>query len=178
MISDAADRIDYTSPIAMDQILSTVEDYQRIQDCANASNTTAMQTACASDIIFGPRDQADFAVQFAALQALPMPLSAPMAIDGGVVRVLKVINVPTVDPVGVVTIQPGDYRVDYWFDVNGYFYASTLTGLTTSNTVVVNHQIPAMPALFIDDDPAGPDQPLAQISGLCWRSWCICERGD
>lgn len=177
-ISDVAAHIGYEAPLATDQILSTIEDAQRLNDCANATDQATKQADCASDIIFGPRAQDDFAPEFAALQALPKPLSTPMAIDGGVVRVLQLIHVPTVNPSGVVTIQPGDYRLDYWYDVNGVFYAVTLTGLTANNTPVINHQIPAMPALFIDENTDGLQQPLAQISGLCWRGWCFCERGD
>jgi hypothetical protein len=174
----AADHISYESPLDLGEILSTIEDPQRIQDCANAGkNKEDQRAACSSDIILAPVTKEYFEEQYDNLLALPLPLAAPTTIDVGVVRVLQTINLPTEAPVGSVTILPGDYRLDYWFDVNGVFYASTLTGLTTADTPVTNQQAPAIPAAFLDADPDGPGQPFAQITACRISRWCIFERG-
>jgi hypothetical protein len=173
----AAGHIDYESPLNLNQILSTIEDPERIQDCANANNEEDQQAACSSDIILAPVTQEYFEQKYNDLLALPFPLSGPITIDVGVVRVLQPIELPTEMPVGITVIQPGDYRLDYWFDVNGIFYASTLTGLTTADTPVINQQAPAIPATFIDANEDGPHQPFAQITACRISRWCIFERG-
>ncbi|HSM71564.1 MAG TPA: hypothetical protein VK851_08480, partial [Anaerolineales bacterium] len=172
-VAAAAAHIDFQSPLDMDQILSTIEDAQRIRDCANASGDAAIRAACASDIIVAPVTQSH--LQDALDSVLGMPSLAPTPIDVGVIRVLQTIVIPTVDPSGSVTILPGDYRLDYWFDVNGAFYAATLTGLQTDNTPIINEQAPALPALFLDVD--GLRQPLAQITSCRIARWCFFEGG-
>jgi hypothetical protein len=86
---------------------------------------------------------------------------SPTPIAAAALRVLKPIEIPN----GI--IQPGDYVMHWWFDSNAVFYAVTLTGVTTDNTVVTNQQIPGVPATFIDRRREGPRQPASQISA--WR---------
>jgi hypothetical protein len=172
-INAAAARISYTSPLDMSQILSTIEDAQRIRDCANARGDAAIKAACSSDIIVAPATQAHLQQQLD--NVLGVSLSAPTPIDVGIVRVLKKIVIPTITPAGSVTIQPGDYRLDYWFNVNGAFYAATLTGLDADDNPVINEQAPALPAIFID--AAGEQQPLAQITSCRISRWCFFEGG-
>jgi len=129
---------------------------------------------CACDPVV-PVTQDYFLQAFEDLLALPFPLAAPTTIDVAVVKILRPVEVPTVIPSGSFTVQPGDYRLDYWFDVNGAFYASTLTGLTTDNTEVINLQAPALPAIFID--AIGFQQPISQISACRIVKWCLFEGG-
>jgi hypothetical protein len=245
MILAAAARIGHQAPLALSQTLSTIEDGQRIADCANATDDLAQQTACASDIIFAPVTREYFEEQLkkafggngdgggddkddgddrdngndgengkngdqvsqtvsqltASIAAdddngenddhgknddhkdnddrdnddrdkdPDKPGSRRTPIDMAVLRVLQPVQIVTEDPAGTVSIQPGDYRVDYWFDVNGVFYAATITGLTTDNTMVINQQIPAIPAIFINAD--GMPEPSAEISACRGFGRCI-----
>ena len=105
------------------------------------------------------------------------PNQSPTPIDIAIVRILQPIEFPTDDSLVTVLVQPGDYRVDAWFDANGVFFAATLTGLTADDIPVINQQIPAIPPIFIR--VSGPGQPLAQISGLDLRVCCLgreCRR--
>lgn len=170
----AADRIGYLSPIDTGQIISTIEDAQKLQDCANATEETR-QALCSSDIIVMPVTPAYFLEMYENLLSMTFPLAAPTTLDVGIVKILIPIEVPTVNPAGSFTVQPGDYRLDYWFDLDGVFYASTLTGLAADDTPVVNLQAPALPALFID--AAGFQQPISQISACRIARWCLFEGG-
>jgi hypothetical protein len=131
------------------------------------------QTACASDIILAPVTSEYFDEKFEDLleEDDELPLDAPVSIDMAALRVLQPIQIITKNPAGIVSIQPGDYQVDYWFDVNGVFYAATITGLTTDNTVVINQQIPGVPALFIS--AGGMPEPNAEISACRAFRRCI-----
>jgi hypothetical protein len=208
----AAARIGYTAPLALDQTLSTIEDGQRIQDCANATDELTHQMACTSDIIvarvtsdyfdqkynqeFGGNngnngdngDNGDH--ESAAVSGVGVgnatddddgedgdggdgdgPGSRRTPIDIAVVRILQPIEFPSTNALITVLVQPGDYRVDAWFDANGVFYAATLTGLTTDDILVINQQIPAIPPIFVR--ASGPEQPLAQISGFDLKICCF-----
>ena len=201
----AAARIGHDAPLALGQTLSTIEDGQRIQDCANGTN-------CTSDIIVTPvtrdyfehkynqrfgggegdnggdgedrdhengdngdddRDNGDNNDQDNGDRDDKNNKSnqSPTPIDIAVVRILQPIEFPTDDSLVTVLVQPGDYRVDAWFDANGVFFAATLTGLTTDDTPVINQQIPAIPPIFIR--VSGPGQPLAQISGFDLKICCF-----
>jgi len=150
-ILETAERVSYMEDdIQMDQIISTIEDPDRIQACANALT----QETCGSDIIVAPLAPDNF---------VEGPgVTTPIA----VVRVILPIQV--IDGSGTVldVIQPGDYRMDYWFNADGLFLAATLTGFTTGNNTnvpdVINQQAPAVPATFINAD--GTEFPGAQIS--------------
>ena len=174
MMIAAAAHIGYTAPLALDQTLSTIEDGQRIQDCANATDELTQQTACASDIVLVPVTSDYFDEKYEALlDALDdgPSVSVPAPIDIAVVKVLQPIEFPSTNPVTTVLVQPGDYRVEFWFDENGAVYAATLTGLTTDDILVINQQIPAIPPIFIR--ASGPQQPFAQISGFDLKICCF-----
>ena len=109
---------------------------------------------CGSDIIVAPLNPSSF---------VEGPgVTSPIA----VAKVLLPIQI--IDDTGTVldVIQPGDYRMDYWFNADGLFLAATLTGFTTGNNTsvpdVINQQAPAVPATFINAD--GSEFPGAQIS--------------
>jgi len=101
------------------------------------------------------------------------PNKSPIPIDIAVVRILQPIEFPSADSLITVLVEPGDYRLDVWFDVDGVFFAATLTGLTTDDVSVVNQQIPAIPELFIN---ASGNSPYAEISGFCFFGWCCGRR--
>lgn len=146
-----ADHLEYAAAdIQLDQIISTIEDPDRLQACANALT----RETCSSDIIVAPLDPSSFAEG--------PDVTSPIA----VAKVLLPIQV--IDDSGTVlsTIQPGDYWMDYWFNSDGLFLGATLTGFTTGNNTtvpdVIDQQAPAVPATFINAD--GSDFPGAQIS--------------
>jgi len=167
LISPVAGQFGLEDVIQLDQIISMQEDVQHIQDCASALT----QQACGADVVVAPVSEQSFEQQYnekfggsdeddeddddedsgdqASLQ--------PTAFAVGVIKVLR-----PVDTSGG-TVQPGDYRIDYWFDANGVFYAATLTGVTTANNQVTNQQIPAVPASLINAQN-NPQQPPTQIS--------------
>lgn len=171
IIVAAAAHIGFQAPLAIDQTLSTIQDAQRIQDCADAVGE------CTSDIVAAPVPLDYFEQQYNEKfggdngddddeeeSATAASSSPPTPIALGVVSVLQPIEYST----GIV--QPGDYRLDAWFDTNGVFFAATLTGLTTNDSPVVNQQIPAIPATFIDAVGNGP---AAEIDRFCiWRFCC------
>ena len=171
IIVAAAAHIGFQAPLALDLTLSTIQDAQRIQDCASAVGE------CTSDIVAAPVPLDYFEQQYNEKfggdngddddeeeSATAASSSPPTPISLGVVSVLQPIEYST----GIV--QPGDYRLDAWFDTNGVFFAATLTGLTTNDSPVVNHQIPAIPATFIDAVGNGP---AAEIDRFCiWRFCC------
>lgn len=171
MIVAAAAHIGFQAPLALDLTLSTIQDAQRIQDCASAVGE------CTSDIVAAPVPLDYFEQQYNEKfggdngddddeeeSATAASSSPPTPIALGVVSVLQLIEYST----GIV--QPGDYRLDAWFDTNGVFFAATLTGLTTNDSPVVNQQIPAIPATFIDAVGNGPG---AEIDRFCiWRFCC------
>ena len=97
-----------------------------------------------------------------------------------VVKVLLPIQV--LDDTGTVLdiIQPGEYRMDYWFNEDGLFFAATLTSFTTGNQTsipdVINRQAPGVPATFINAD--GSDLPGAHISACrIFRRCGFFQRG-
>jgi hypothetical protein len=171
MIVAAAAHIGFQAPLALDLTLSTIQDAQRIQDCASAVGE------CTSDIVAAPVPLDYFEQQYNEKfggdngddddeeeSATAASSSPPTPIALGVVSVLQPIEYST----GIV--QPGDYRLDAWFDTNGVFFAATLTGLTTNDSPVVNQQIPAIPATFIDAVGNGPG---VEIDRFCiWHFCC------
>lgn len=169
LITASIAHISYAAPVQLDQVISTIEDPQRLQDCANATVDT-QQTACASDILIAPVTQAEFDAQFNILDAQVAPLSSPTSINVAIVKVLQPITIST----GV--IEPGDYQVDYWFDTDKVFYAATLTGLTDSDVVVTNQQAPAVPVSFVNTD--GTDLPGIQISSCRFFRRCVFFQGN
>jgi hypothetical protein len=70
------------------------------------------------------------------------------------------------------TVLPGDYKLTYWFDANGDFYAATITGVTADNTPVINQPVPAVPADLVNADAGSPEQPPAQISACRIFDYC------
>ncbi len=180
----AATHIDYPSQGAnpadtldLTQILSTIEGATRLTDCAAATDPQK-PSICVSDIIFTPVQATVFQAKYDALQAqvATAPLPAPATIDVGVARVLYPLDIPTVNPVGTVTIPPGDYRVDNWFDVNGVFYATTMTGIADDGSTVTDIQAPAIPGPFLNTDTTTQPDPSVEISALCgkWKKVSIC----
>lgn len=184
LISPVAGQFGLENVIQLGQIISMQEDVQHILDCAS----TLTQQACGADVVVAPVTAQYFQQQFNGQfggddgdngddedngdNGGNGSSSQPTPITVGVVKVLR-----PVDTFGD-TIQPGDYQIDYWFDVNGVFYAATLTGVTTNNTQVTNQQVPAVPAALINA-PNSPPQPPSQISAcrlfrrcVFWQSSC------
>jgi hypothetical protein len=179
LISPIAQQFGLENVIQLDQVISMQEDVQHIQDCASQLT----QQACGADVVVAAVSEQSFEQQYNEKfgggdedddddeNSDDQSSLQPTAIAVGVVKVLRPIDTSGSN------IRPGDYRMDYWFDANGVFYAATITGLTTNNTQVTNQQIPAVPASLINED--GTDQPGAQISAcriirrcMFWQSSC------
>jgi hypothetical protein len=177
LISPVAAQFGLLDVIQMDQIISMQEDFQHIQECASALT----QQACGADMVVAPVSEQYFEQQYNEKfgegdeddedngdngdnggDQSPAPFAV------GVLKILR-----PVDASGG-TVEPGDYRVDYWFDANGVFYAATLTGVRTDNTQVTNQQIPAVPATFVNAD--GTELPGAHISACRIIGKCIWQR--
>jgi hypothetical protein len=168
--------------VQADQVISEMEDPGRIIGCSDKHLSKAqaadLQQACGSDITIAPVNTAILEDQYknkvvaglsdqtgrlrfiaaapgeSLQQDDPFEGIFPLAV--GVVEVLYTINTD------YGAIQPGTYRLDYWFYDNGEFYSATITGTQTDGAPVENQQIPAVPATFINAD--GSVQPAAQIS--------------
>jgi len=163
LISPVAGQFGLLDVIQLDEIISMQEDVQHIQDCASELT----QQACGADLVVAPVNEQYFEQKYDEKfgegdeddedNGDNGGDQSPTPIDVAVVKVLQ-----SIDTSGG-TIQPGDYRMDYWFDANGVFFAATLTGVTTNNTQVTNQQIPAVPASLINANQ-NPKQPAAQIS--------------
>jgi hypothetical protein len=176
LISPVAEQFGLENVIQLGHIISMQEDVQHILDCASILT----QQACGADVVVAPvtgqyfqqkydetfgegdEDEGDNGGDGSSSQPTPIAV--------GVVKVLR-----PVDTSGG-TIQPGDYRIDYWFDANGVFYAATLTGFMTDNTQVTNQQVPAVPAALINATNS-PQQPPSQISGCRLLRRCIFWQG-
>lgn len=180
LITPVAEQFDLETAIQLDAIISMQENIQHIEECASALT----QEACAADVVVAPVDE-----QY-LLQNYDDHFGEDDDDDGEdddngeddhddgeddngdddddpvsrialAVAVMKVLRpIETSD----VTILPGDYRLDYWFDANGVFYAATVTGVMTDNTQVVNQPVPAVPASLINASGDDPQQPGAQVS--------------
>ncbi len=94
------------------------------------------------------------------------PSTKPISVTVGVVKVHREIYTATdylsesENPENIV--HPGDYRLDYWFVGDQTFFAATLSGFRDDGIEVINQQIPAVPAAFINAD--GTEPVSAQIS--------------
>jgi hypothetical protein len=179
LISPVAVQFGLENVIQLGHIISMQEDVQHILDCASQLT----QEACGADVVVAPVTaqyfQQRFNDQFGGGDDDDEEdgedgdngdngsSSQPTPITVGVIKVLRPVEVSTGG-----TIQPGDYRIDYWFDANGVFYAATLTGVMTDNTQVTNQQVPAVPAALINA-PNSPGQPPTQISACRIFRRCI-----
>jgi hypothetical protein len=137
----------------------------------------ATQQICASDITLAPVVEAYFKEQYggstviARQQLTKSSLSMPSFLPSDTFITVAVVQIhqPIVTDLG--TVFPGIYRLDYWFDIEGRFYAASITGaLADGNTQVINQQVPAIPATFVNDDDSA--QPGAQISAC--RIFGVC----
>lgn len=176
LISEVAGQFGLQNVIQMDQIVSMQEDVQHIQDCASQLT----QEACGADIVVAPVNAQYFEQKYN--QKFGGDDGDDGEDDDGEQNVRSQFDIAAVKVLRPIetsdgTIQPGDYRMDYWFDANGVFYAATLTGVTTDNIQVTNQPVPAVPATFINED--GTEQAGAQISacriiGHCafWQRTC------
>jgi hypothetical protein len=173
LIGPVAGQFGLQNVIQLGHIISMQEDVQHILDCAS----TLTQQACGADVVVAPVTAQYFQQQFndqfgegdedEGDNGGDASSSQPTPIPVGVVKVLRPVDVSTGG-----TIQPGDYRIDYWFDANRVFYAATLTGFMTDNTQVTNQQVPAVPAALINA-PNSPPQPATQISACRIFRRCI-----
>jgi hypothetical protein len=176
--------------ILYDEIISEMEDPQHLNDCraqmeelAGAEQTEeteqALQENCSSDIAVAPLkaeipvetasgnlfSQADGRFLFASVLSFLFWQAEPPARTVAVVQVLNPIQT------GGTTISAGSYRLDYWYEADGTtFHSATITGVTPEVSQVINQQIPAVPATFVNVD--GTEPPGAQIS-VC-RIFGIC----
>jgi hypothetical protein len=174
LISPVAAQFGLLDVIQMDEIISMQEDFQHIQECASALT----QQACGADMVVAPVSEQYFEQQYNETFGEGDEDDEDDGDNGGdqspapfAVGVLKILR--PVDASGG-TVEPGDYRIDYWFDANGVFYAATLTGVRTDNTQVTNQQIPAVPATFVNAD--GTELPGAHISACRIIGKCIWQR--
>lgn len=167
LIIPVAEQFDLETHIQLDAIVSMQESVQHIQECASALT----QEACAADVVVAPLDEQFFQQNYDDHfgeddddddgeddDDEDDDSSSRAALAVAVIKVLRPIE--TFD----VTIQPGDYRMDYWFDANGVFYAATVTGVRADDTQVVNQPVPAVPASLINASADDPQQPNPQIS--------------
>lgn len=164
-MSDAAQRFDLQDDVQLDQIVSTIEDSQRLIDCSNELT----EEACGSDMTVAPLPLEDFLQKYNQMLGM-LPLNAPMSIDIAVMKIHQPIQVSN----GI--IQPGDYRVGYWFDPSGVFYAATLTGFRQDDTPVINQQVPAVPAFWVNADGSMMDG--ANISACRLGDWCLIRQSS
>jgi hypothetical protein len=181
-----SNRIGYgPTNLAYDQTVSTIEDNQRITDCATAeatsTNLAVVEAACSSDTLYAPVTLDYWLAKYNALQAR-VPFTGVDNMDVGFVKILKPIQFTSGNPAVVTVIQPGDYIWGVWFDGLGHIYAATLTGRTsadaaTPNTLVNNLQVPSIPPMFIDNGATTTIQPQAQISGICFGKWICFKEG-
>ena len=168
-------------PIQSDQTISEIEDPVQLEHCneqikelATATPTETTQeaplTACSSDITIAPVPQEYFDAQKAKSPSalagsgflLAPALASVFQQDNGSPISVAVVQVLEPIETSLSTVEPGTYRMDYWFDANGVFYAATITGTKDAGGEVINQQVPAVPATFVNADDT--EQPGAQIS--------------
>lgn len=113
-------------------------------------------------------------LEWAFRQAVPSPQTV------AVVQILNPIDADTanVHPDNSDIIQPGNYRLDYWYhpdpqdNTKQVFYAATISGETSTGVQVLNQPVPAVPATFVNQNDNDPPPPGAQIS-VC-RIFGVC----
>lgn len=138
-------------------------------DTLLAENLAILQAACGSDITVAPVTLDYFNDKYKSLvpptssrfimASLVAPVflqASPPPITAAVVQIHQPIDT------SLGTVFPGNYRLDYWFNATGEFYAATISGALTDGTPVTNQPVPAVPATFINADDT--EQPGAQIS--------------
>jgi len=138
-----------------------------------------LQHACGSDITVAPVKEEHLQEMYKGkvgigptnsgssrlfIAAAPAALFQPDNPNDGIfplaVGVMQVHN-PINTDYGIV--QPGEYRLDYWFYNTGEFYSASITGyLFEDNSLVADQPVPSIPAGFVNED--GSEQPAAQIS--------------
>lgn len=163
-ILPVAERFGLQDDVQTDQIISTMEHPGRIQACSQLVNASqqAKQQVCGSDITVAPVRLDKYSAAYDDAQN--NPTDGRFSVTVAAVKVLHPIEIT----IGV--LQPGDYKMDYWFDVSNGFYAATISGFTTNEQEVTNQQIPAVPATFINAD--NTKQPGAQISACRIIGFC------
>jgi hypothetical protein len=200
LISQVADG--FGLPIDVEDTISEMEDIENLKTCAAATPTSqegtptaepqeGLQEACDSDITVAPVTRAHFEEQLRELNILETPTSNRFVFTSLSEPVFQE-SPPTPVEVAVVLIHenietslglvmPGKYTMQYWFDENDVFYAATITGVTLDeqgNEIgqVVNQQVPAVPAGFVndpDEPPPDPDsEPGALISACRIFGYC------
>lgn len=133
--------------------VSEAEDPANIDACSGDN--------CAADVAGAPL--ANFAEDFAQMQEtqeMPFPVTA------GVLRIFQPLMIPGIEG----SVEPGYYTLDYWFEPGGAFIGATISGQTEEEQPVNDQQIPAIPALFLNE--RNGDETIAQISALKFRRWC------
>ncbi len=190
-IGKTAEYLGMENDIQYEQIISEKEDLESITRCADknlAGDLEGAQLECGSDITVAPVKEEYYLENYAAgydqmkSQSFledPAPLAAALPVvfqqdeiyaghfpvPVATVQVLSPIDTdPDMRYEGDTDIiQPGYYRLDYWFDANEEFYAATISGYRYADEVEVRFQpVPAVPATFVNAD--GSDQAPAQIS--------------
>lgn len=132
-------------------------------------NLAVLQAACGSDITVAPVTLDYFQEKYQSLappassRLFMVSLLAPAFLQAGT-SPITVAAVQIHQPIdtSLGTVFPGNYRLDYWFNAGGEFYAATITGTLTNGTPVTNQPVPAVPATFVNEDDT--EQPGAQIS--------------
>jgi hypothetical protein len=137
--------------IAYEQIISEKEDPGGIEYCRgeiyNASgDTEANQPACGSDITIGPVYEDYFDRAYDETKT-----DEPFSVAVAVLQIHETIDTEA------GPLPPGSYRLDYWFDGNGEFFAATIIDEQGKT-----YKVPAVPATLVNAD--GTEQPGAQIS--------------
>ena len=178
---------DQEAVFQLDQIISEMEHPQHLEGCVKNSgqDAEAVKAACGSDIMVAPAQADYYHKKFDDAKrksALPSGRWMIMSVLDSLFQQGNSFSVP-VAAVQVIQqietpngpIRPGNYRMDYWYQViNGkdVFYAATITGITNTGGQVTNQPVPAVPATFINENSSDPEQPGAQIS-VC-RIFGIC----
>jgi len=177
--------------IQLDQLISEMEDIKHIERCADKNrlgDTDGVKQECGSDISVAPVYEQYFRDNYAAgydkmnsqsFLGNRYPLATGLAlafwqddpyaghfpVAVGTVQVYSQIDTAPEAELedGSDLVEPGDYRLDYWFDANGEFYAASISGYRyADNMEVINQPVPAVPATFVNAD--GTEQAPTQIS--------------
>lgn len=177
--------------IQLDQVISEMEDIKHIERCADMNrlgDPDGVKQQCGSDISVAPVSEQYFKDNYAggydkmksqSFLVNRYPLAAGLAllfkqddpfaghfpVAVGTVQIYSQIDTAPEAELGDGSdlVEPGDYRLDYWFDPNGEFYAASISGYRyADNMEVINQPVPAVPATFVNAD--GTEQAPTQIS--------------
>ena len=153
-VEESAATIDFPGELILDLSISELEDTPNIEACNSNSED------CDADILGAPIS--NFPADYA--NAKSQATSDPFVITAGFMRVQRELNVAE------ITVQTGNYRIEYWFNPDGTFIGATLFGKTDSDIDVIDQQIPAGEPAFVNPDQSKPitsDISAWKLCGQC-----------